>query len=112
THQYISPGTYQICLTASNTTCFDTVCHLLRVYENPQAVFFPAAFSPNGDGQNDRLAPIGIGIVSSEMTVYNRWGLVLFETSNAMKEGWDGTYNGMLVESGVYVVHFKATLLN
>ncbi len=112
THQFIQQGIYNICLSVINNACLDTVCHELRVFENSQAIWFPDAFSPNGDGQNDLFSPLGIGIVSSEMIVYDRWGEKVFESMNAIKDGWNGTYKGSLVRSGVYVVHFKATFLN
>jgi gliding motility-associated-like protein len=110
-HQYTQPGIYTICMTATNDNCIDTACRELKVYENPQAIWFPKAFSPNGDGKNDVFFADGIGITSMQMIIYNRWGLKLFET-NTPGNGWDGSYKGSLVESGVYVVYFNAILLN
>jgi len=39
--------------------------------------------------------------------VYNRWGQLLFSTSEANK-GWDGTYDGKKQESGTYVYSIQA----
>ncbi|MCD4772023.1 MAG: gliding motility-associated C-terminal domain-containing protein [Bacteroidales bacterium] len=50
------------------------------------------AFSPNGDGVND------IFMKNSEIIVFNRWGLKLFEGI----DGWNGRYHGKLVASGTY----------
>ncbi|HSK13824.1 MAG TPA: T9SS type B sorting domain-containing protein, partial [Phnomibacter sp.] len=54
----------------------------------------PTAFTPNGDGLNDVLRPILMGLTDLKFfRVYNRYGELLFETNNA-KEGWNGTYKG------------------
>ena len=110
-HEFIRTGNYTICLVAYHNSCWDTVCRVLRVYENPQAVWLPASFSPNGDGKNDFFAPDGIGIVTVQMSIYDRWGEKVFE-SDTRYDSWDGTCNGALVPNGVYVVHLKAILLN
>ena len=56
----------------------------------------PKGFSPNGDGNNDRLYPILVGIAQLKyFRIYNRWGNLLFETtSSAPTQGWDGTFKG------------------
>jgi gliding motility-associated-like protein len=57
-------------------------------------ILVPAAFSPNGDGQNDVLIPITVGIQKfGYFRVLNRWGQVMFETRE-MGKGWDGNYRG------------------
>ncbi len=53
----------------------------------------PKGFSPNGDGRNDVLYARGINVKSFSMSIFNRWGQKLFETSD-MSNGWDGTYKG------------------
>lgn len=68
----------------------------------------PTAFSPNGDGNNDKLNLIYKSIEELyEYTIYNRWGEVVFETKD-LKQGWDGIYKGKAQEAGVYVVRVKA----
>ncbi|MGB0165245.1 MAG: PKD domain-containing protein [Luteibaculum sp.] len=63
----------------------------------------PNAFSPNGDNNNDRIFVRGIGIKELlNFTIYNRWGEVVFNTSN-IKEGWDGFYKDKLQNDETYV---------
>lgn len=63
----------------------------------------PNAFSPNGDGLNDIFKPIiGAIVTAYQFTIYNRWGQVVFSTSN-LYQGWDGTMGGKPQNSGVFV---------
>jgi len=59
-------------------------------------IHVPKAFSPNGDGQNDRLFPILVGISNLQyFRVYNRWGVLVYEARTyGTSIGWDGTYKG------------------
>lgn len=70
---------------------------------------FPNAFSPNGDGHNDKYqAKEGYkGIVSFRATIINRWGQKLFEWTDPA-DGWDGTFKGKPVRDGVYFVIVNA----
>ncbi|MCX6291221.1 MAG: choice-of-anchor L domain-containing protein [Bacteroidetes bacterium] len=110
-HQYLQPGMYTVCLRANNDACLDTVCQELKVVENPQAIWFPDAFTPNGDGINDVFSVSGIGIVTVQTIVYNRWGERVFE-SYSLDQSWDGMFKGRYVENGVYIMHVKAQLLD
>ena len=60
-------------------------------------IYVPKGFTPNNDGQNDRLYPILVDIVKlNYFRVYNRWGKLLFETVNPdPTKGWDGISNGV-----------------
>lgn len=74
----------------------------LRVYKGPD-IYVPTAFTPNGDGKNDRFYPFPVGIKAiNYFKVFNRWGQEVF-SSNVLYKGWDGKYNGMDQASGVYV---------
>ncbi|MEM9991398.1 MAG: gliding motility-associated C-terminal domain-containing protein, partial [Bacteroidota bacterium] len=53
-------------------------------------IFIPAAFTPNGDGRNDVLFVRGLPIESMVFSVYNRWGELVFQTTD-QSVGWDGT---------------------
>ncbi len=62
----------------------------------------PSAFTPNGDGLNDVFRPIGLKYQSLvEFRILNRWGQAVFY-SNSNTKGWDGTFNGVPQEAGVY----------
>lgn len=64
--------------------------------------YMPTGFTPNNDGKNDVLKPYIGGIVKQyKLTIYNRWGQVVFETSDYTK-GWDGKFNGMLQDGNVF----------
>jgi gliding motility-associated-like protein len=80
----------------------------IKVFEGP-AVYVPTAFTPNGDGLNDLLRPVYVGIAKlDKFSVYNRWGQLVFSTSD-IKKGWNGTTDGKASASGTYVWVIKAT---
>ncbi|MCX6330897.1 MAG: gliding motility-associated C-terminal domain-containing protein [Bacteroidia bacterium] len=62
----------------------------------------PNVFTPNNDGKNDKLVAKASGLVEKiDFKLYNRNGLLLFNTENPKIE-WDGTYKGRIVSPGVY----------
>lgn len=66
------------------------------------AIFVPTAFSPNGDGKNDLLKPIGIGYRDiNYFRVFNRWGQQVFYGTK-FEDGWDGSYQGATADIGTY----------
>ena len=62
----------------------------------------PTAFSPNGDGTNDYLCPIGTPYEGYELQLFNRWGKRVFY-SQALEDCWDGRYQNEEQSMGVYV---------
>ncbi|MEO8403813.1 MAG: PKD domain-containing protein [Chitinophagaceae bacterium] len=71
-------------------------------------IYVPNAFTPDGNGLNETLAPYYIGIKKlSYFNVFNRWGQAIFTTQNVTR-GWDGTINGVKQATGVYVWQLKA----
>ena len=67
----------------------------------PLRSYIPTAFSPNGDGLNDTFGPVGEGINEFKITVYDRWGEVIF-TSHDISTKWDGRHKGSPVPFGSY----------
>lgn len=66
-------------------------------------VYVPEAFSPNGDGVNDEFAWFSTEAVESRMTVYDRWGAVVYAADNATAfNHWDGTVRGAPCPPGSY----------
>ena len=68
----------------------------------PIQIYVPSAFTPNGDGLNDKFGAVGNGIASYELTVFTRWGELVFETKDIHKQ-WDGTYKDGKIQPGVFV---------
>ena len=100
-HLYNQTGTFNACLIAFNAAgCSDTTCQSISVVINV-AANVPNAFSPNGDGNNDRIFVRGFGIAKMTWRIYNRWGSQVY-VSNNPAEGWDGTYKGKLQPQEVY----------
>jgi gliding motility-associated-like protein len=63
----------------------------------------PGAFTPNGDGNNDYLYPLdAYNATNLEFRVYDRWGRLVFQTTNWMTR-WDGTTGGHPQPVGTYV---------
>jgi gliding motility-associated-like protein len=82
-------------------------------------VFIPDAFSPNLDGVNDVFTVFtGKGVVSiNNMRVFNRWGDMMYENANIEPSslgsvGWDGRFNGKMMDTGVYVYAVEITFLD
>ena len=72
----------------------------------------PNAFTPNGDGVNDIFRiKYPFLVRSATMTVFNRWGQKVFESSDPAA-GWDGTLNGLIQPMGNYVYFILYTDLN
>lgn len=67
-------------------------------------VYFPTAFTPNGDNRNKLFGPIGniASITSFTMNVYGRWGELLFSSTNPYHK-WDGKFKGIDADDGTYV---------
>jgi gliding motility-associated-like protein len=73
----------------------------------PLSIYIPNAFTPNGDGINDSFGVKGEGIKDFRLVIFNRWGDVIFESTEPRKL-WDGRVAGKPVEQGVYVYQLYA----
>ena len=123
-----SPADFLSCTNCQNTVvnAVDTVTYLFT-YTNEIGcstsssitvnvlpvgnIFFPNAFSPNGDGNNETYLAYGASVKTFELRIYNRWGEKVFETNNFF-EGWNGEYKGAPLPMGVYVYYSSVTLMN
>jgi gliding motility-associated-like protein len=70
-------------------------------------LYIPSAFTPNSDGLNDLFGAVGEGVEDYHLTIYNRWGNKIFESTD-MSNKWDGTFNGERVELGTYTYSLSA----
>lgn len=65
-------------------------------------VFIPNAFTPNGNNVNDVFIPVGYGIKTIHLYIFDRWGEQIFKSSDT-QQGWDGKNKGKLCETGIYI---------
>ncbi|MGC9375180.1 MAG: gliding motility-associated C-terminal domain-containing protein, partial [Bacteroidales bacterium] len=76
-------------------------------------IFIPEAITPNGDGKNDefKIQPdLSLFPGEYQLTIYNRWSNVIFQTKNP-GEAWNGTdTNGKAVPTGAYIYYLKIKL--
>ena len=99
-------GEQNVYLVAINAKgCTDTSRGTVKVYED-YSVLLPTAFTPGADNLNGQFTPEFMGVENYTLSIYNRWGQLLFTAEN---QGWDGTYNGKAVPEGMYVYTLKIT---
>ncbi|MDR9488467.1 gliding motility-associated C-terminal domain-containing protein, partial [Salibacter sp.] len=75
----------------------------IEIADCPINIFIPNAFTPNGDGLNDKFEVQGIGITDYHILIFDRWGNLVFE-SNDINRSWNGLQNnsGEKVNQGTY----------
>ena len=105
-------GYYLVELIATNNSgCADTVSNF--VYVEEETIFYvPNSFTPDGNEINNVFQPVfseGYDPDYYSLRIFNRWGEVVFETTEVLK-GWDGNYRGNMCQDGTYVwsISFKA----
>lgn len=112
TQTFDSAGLYCFTLFAyNNDGCMDSITHCGSIYKKEE-VFFPNAFSPNGDRNNDFFGPSFYNIDLLKIKdylfmVYDRWGTLVFE-SNDPSIKWNGSSkNNVKSELGVFFYQCK-----
>lgn len=100
---------YDIYLTAiSSDGCKDSIFRTVHVGED-LIYYVPNAFSPDGDEFNNVFKPVltsGFDVNSYHLSIFNRWGELIFESLN-YEEGWDGTYHNEKLLDGTYIWKIK-----
>lgn len=88
-------GTYWV--TVSTAICSVTDSIRVGLYDCQENLFVPNIITPNGDGRNDQLEIIGLGLSTWSLSVYNRWGRLVY-LSDHYKQDWDA----IEVPAGLY----------
>lgn len=102
----INPQLYSIKITTS-TGCITIDTQLVKTHKKIE-IYVPNSFTPDGDGNNDRLRPVLIGFTKvNYFRVFNRWGKLLF-SMNSDQPGWDGIVNGQPAETQTVVWMIEA----
>ncbi|MCX6218980.1 gliding motility-associated C-terminal domain-containing protein [Spirosoma sp.] len=91
-----------IALTTGGTTSFSN----FYTFRREAKILVPDAFTPNADGMNDEFKAFGIYVDRFLMTIYNRWGEVVYSTTSK-SEGWDGNSNGQQAPAGQYMYRIE-----
>jgi gliding motility-associated-like protein len=105
-HYYEKHGKYDVDLRVWNAyECNDTA-HQLLVLDPVTQLYVPAAFTPNGDGDNDLWGVKGFNEGNRyNIKVWDRWGHLIIETDD-MEYLWDGKLaDGRLAPVGVYAYY-------
>lgn len=96
-YQATKPGNYEVDITFRG--CIQKFSVKIGPYEK---LVMPNIFTPNNDTRNDIFTPMEIcGVAAGTLKIFNRWGQLLFETSDLGK-GWNGSINGKKAADGVY----------
>lgn len=83
------PGNYEVTLVVSNAIgCADTTTYIV-IIESDGNISLPNIFTPNGDGDNDTFVPFQQYPGDWQLTIFNRWGIALYSTTN-LRQGWTG----------------------
>jgi gliding motility-associated-like protein len=104
-YQFNKTDTFNVNLYAFNDAdCVDTFSARVPILIRP-LLDVPNAFTPgrfSGSGFNNGIVKVeGFGIGKMSWKIYNRWGQVVFATSNR-RQGWDGTFKGVVQPMDVY----------
>ncbi|MEP6749665.1 MAG: M43 family zinc metalloprotease [Bacteroidota bacterium] len=98
-----TPGHYWLQVTsADGCSARDTV--IVSSSKNcVDGIYFPNAFTPDGNGNNDTWKPVIRGVpVNYKLNIYNRFGEKVFETTD-YKTGWNGIYKSRRQPPGTLV---------
>ncbi|MBK0403348.1 gliding motility-associated C-terminal domain-containing protein [Adhaeribacter sp. BT258] len=110
-HVYRSAGTFDVeVTTASSAGCpLNTLTARVTVAEKPAPVEvkIPNIITPNNDKLNDTFKPQLPPTTTYELKIYNRWGVLIFESNSA-----DKTWDGKNVSAGVYFAHLKTVFVS
>ena len=79
---------YRITAVANQAGIVSSVSNTFTIIKEPN-LFYPTAFTPNGDGLNDIFNVFGQFIITFEMRIFNRWGEMMYVTDDLAKRlGW------------------------
>lgn len=90
----------------------------IRIEVNNEAVYFmPTAFTPNGDGLNDRFEFNVLGVTTADVKIWNRWGELVFSNPAQPNgftgvDGWDGTFRGKKAQFDTYTYQIELSFFD
>jgi len=117
-HTYTDTGRYLVKLKViSEQGCIDSTQKYVQITGVPGYLFVPNSFIPGSTSSPlQKFTAVGSGIKSWRMTILNKWGQVIWETTKLNdgkpEEGWDGTYKNVPQPQGIYFWKIEVELIN
>ncbi len=106
--QILKPSIYRV-TAASEYGCIDSTAIAYSDVQPCCNFTYPNAFSPNGDGRNDRFRVLTHGNHQQfELSIFNNWGQRVFYGLDP-EVGWDGRFDGKPCDAGTYFFYVAAT---
>ncbi len=100
---YNDTGSFEVLMYAINELgCYDSATAGYFIIKPNPDFFIPNTFTPNNDGTNDVFKVYGSRVFNLEINIFSRLGERVFTIKN-IGDGWDGTYQGIKLNTGVYV---------
>ena len=109
-YTFYDAGTYYMRYMVANAdgSC-DSYSDVYTIIVSESSLLCPNIFSPGTtEGVNDIWKVSYKSLVEFHCWIYNRWGVLMCEFTDP-GSGWDGTYHGKLVDTGVYYYVVTAT---
>lgn len=114
-YTFMNPGGYTVVHSVSNEKC---PCHAddgdcekdsaeIKISIQESQLLVPNVFTPNGDGQNDEFRVLYRSLREYHIWVYNRWGKLVYESTDPSK-GWDGMIGNRPAAEGAYYYVIRA----
>jgi gliding motility-associated-like protein len=106
---YNSGGIYLVTYSVTNSfgcSAYDSL--YINAIDAEAIMIIPNVFTPNGDKSNDFFEIKGTNIVNYECLIYNRWGKLVFSSTD-IKLPWDGKINNGLADEGTYFYIIKCS---
>lgn len=100
--QVQNPGIYKLTVTDA-AGCTGVESTTISPKQCMYGLYIPNTFTPDNNGINDKFKALVFGkVVKFQLTVYNRWGSKVFETTDLAK-GWDGKIAGIAQDNGNFI---------
>jgi len=117
-HTYADTGSYVVRLRVANQQgCSTSTFKTVQIVGVPGYLFVPNSFMPGGENPELReFKAKGSGIKTWKMSVFNKWGQTLWETTELNEgrpaKGWDGTFQGIVQPQGVFFWKIDIEFIN
>ena len=109
THTFTNENIFKVRLkVTSKLGCEDSAYRDVKIITK-KSFAAPNVFSPNNDNVNDKFLIKSNNIDKFHISIYNRWGSLVYESNN-QEEGWDGTFMQQPCSEAVY--YYLANILD